>query len=183
MEIDTHIGCAMSGLVADARTMIEHARTETQYHRFTYNEPMGVESCTQAVCDLALRFGEGDEDEDDSTSSAGGMSRPFGVALLIAGVDEKGPSLYHTDPSGTYVKYEAKAIGAGSEGAQTTLQEEYHKQMTLEEAETLALTILKQVMEEKINSTNVEVASIRTNDPVFRIYNKEKLDEILARLK
>jgi 20S proteasome subunit alpha 5 len=30
MEIDTHLGCAMSGLVADARTMIEHARVETQ---------------------------------------------------------------------------------------------------------------------------------------------------------
>lgn len=54
-------------------------------------------------------------------------SRPFGVALLIAGIDEYGPSLYHTDPSGTFVRYEAKAIGAASEGAQTTLQEEYHK--------------------------------------------------------
>jgi len=46
---------------------------------------------------------------------------------LIAGIDEYGPSLYHTDPSGTFVRYEAKAIGAASEGAQTTLQEEYHK--------------------------------------------------------
>lgn len=34
---------------------------------------------------------------------------------------------WHTDPSGTYVKYEAKSIGAGSEGAQTILQEQYHK--------------------------------------------------------
>jgi len=64
MEIDEHIGCAMSGLTADARTMIEHARLETQHHRFTYNEPMTVKSCTQAVCDLALRFGEGDDEED-----------------------------------------------------------------------------------------------------------------------
>ena len=30
MEIDSHIGAAMSGLVADARTLIEHARVETQ---------------------------------------------------------------------------------------------------------------------------------------------------------
>ena len=29
-EIDTHIGVAMSGLTADARTLIEHARVETQ---------------------------------------------------------------------------------------------------------------------------------------------------------
>jgi len=43
------------------------------------------------------------------------------------------------------VRYEAKAIGAGSEGAQTQLQETYSKSMTLKEAETLALNTLKQV--------------------------------------
>jgi 20S proteasome subunit alpha 5 len=34
-------------------------------------------------------------------------------------------SRFHTDPSGTFVKYDAKAIGSGSEGAQTALQENY----------------------------------------------------------
>jgi 20S proteasome subunit alpha 5 len=58
MEIDEHIGCAMSGLTADARTMIDHARVECQGHRFNYDEPMTVQACTQAICDLALRFGE-----------------------------------------------------------------------------------------------------------------------------
>eukprot|EP01027_Heterolobosea_sp_BB2_P007421 GEZU01011049.1.p1 GENE.GEZU01011049.1~~GEZU01011049.1.p1 ORF type:complete len:245 (-),score=67.31 GEZU01011049.1:120-854(-) len=174
MEVDSHIGCAMSGLTADARTMIEHARIETQNHRFNYNEPMTVESATQAVCDLALRFGEDEEER--------GMSRPFGVALLMAGIDETGPVLYHTDPSGTFVRYDAKAIGAGSEGAQTTLQEKYYKSMTLEEAETLALTILRQVMEEKLNSTNVEIASISVANPVFHVYNKDELERVIARL-
>ena len=110
MEIDSHIGAAMSGLTADARTLIAHGRSETQQHRFNYNEAMGVEACTQSLCDLALRFGEGGEDS---------MSRPFGVALLLAGNDKKkGPCLYHTDPSGTYTEYNAKAIGSASEGAQ-----------------------------------------------------------------
>lgn len=59
MEIDAHLGCAMSGLTADARTMIDHARVTAQNHTFTYDEPIKVESVTQAVCDLALRFGEG----------------------------------------------------------------------------------------------------------------------------
>lgn len=59
MEIDRHLGCAMSGLTADARTMIDHARVTAQNHTFTYDEPIKVESATQAVCDLALRFGEG----------------------------------------------------------------------------------------------------------------------------
>jgi 20S proteasome subunit alpha 5 len=87
MEIDTHLGCAMSGLTADARTMVDHARVTAQNHAFTYDERIKVESVTQAVCDLALRFGESVHDEDAM------MSRPFGVALLIAGIDELGPQL------------------------------------------------------------------------------------------
>lgn len=89
VEIDRHIGCAMSGLQADARSMIEHARVETQNHAFNYNEKLGVESCTQSICDLALRFGEGAQGEESV------MSRPFGVALLVAGWDDdQGPQLY-----------------------------------------------------------------------------------------
>ena len=121
VEIDRHIGCAMSGLQADARSMVEHARVECQSHAFNYNEALGVESCTQAICDLALRFGEGADGEDRV------MSRPFGVALLIAGIDEEGPQLFHAEPSGTFYRYDAKAIGSGSEGAQAELQNEYHK--------------------------------------------------------
>lgn len=121
VEVDRHIGCAMSGLQADARSMVEHARVECQSHAFNYNEALGVESCTQAICDLALRFGEGADGEDRV------MSRPFGVALLIAGIDEDGPQLFHAEPSGTFYKYDAKAIGSGSEGAQAELQNEYHK--------------------------------------------------------
>lgn len=131
-EVDEHIGVAMSGLTADARTLIDHGRVETQQHRFTYNEPMPLESVTQArararhavlrwvtlhapgrlppsrervphrrslhtappsplpcpaqsLCDLALSFGE-----DEGSR---GMSRPFGVALLVAGWDSDGPQL------------------------------------------------------------------------------------------
>jgi len=87
LEIDSHIGCAMSGLNADARTMIDHARVQAQNHTFVYDEPIKVESITQAICDLALRFGEGAQGEESI------MSRPFGVALLIAGCDENGPQL------------------------------------------------------------------------------------------
>ncbi|KAJ4312105.1 proteasome component pup2 [Neodidymelliopsis sp. IMI 364377] len=175
VEIDRHIGCAMSGLQADARSMIEHARVESQNHAFNYNEPLRVESCTQAICDLALRFGEGAEGEESI------MSRPFGVALLIAGYDEDGPSLYHAEPSGTFYRYDAKAIGSGSEGAQAELQNEFHKSLTLPEAEVLTLKTLKQVMEEKLDSKNVQLASV-TKDKGFRIYTDQEMEEVVGRL-
>jgi 20S proteasome subunit alpha 5 len=211
-EIDTHIGAAMSGLVADARTLVDHARVEAQNHTFTYDEPIGVESLTQgtniscseihasqrshyfasllilldflqyiimnaAVCDLALSFGEG-QDGDSSKR----MSRPFGVALLLAGYDElEGPQLFFSDPSGTFVRYKAKAIGAGSEGAQSNLSESYSEDMTLEEAEELALGTLKQVMEEKISTENVELARV-TLGKGFHIATAEEVGVVLGRL-
>lgn len=173
-EVDKHIACAVSGLVADARTLIERARTEAAHHWFVYNEKMTIEDVTKAVSNLALAFGD-----DDMESGA--MSRPFGVALLFAGVDERGPQLYHMDPSGTYIRYEAKAIGSGSEGAQQALQEIYHKNMTLHEGCKHALSILKQVMEEKLDSTNVEMATVSIKDN-YHLFNKDEVQRIIEEI-
>lgn len=62
------------------RTLIERARVECQNHWFVYNERMTVESCAQAVSNLAIQFG--DSDDDSGTA----MSRPFGVAVMFAGL-------------------------------------------------------------------------------------------------
>merc|ERR1712093_504887 len=173
MEIDSHIGCTMSGLTADSRTLVDRARVECQNHRFTYNEPMAVESITQSLCDVALRFSEeGDGDNEDQ------LSRPFGVALLLAGMGDDGPALFHMDPSGTYVRFEAKAIGSASEGAQSALQDEYNKSLSLEEAETLVMKVLKQVMEEKLTDNNVEIAVVKAETGLFTVYDKEKLEAV-----
>ncbi|XP_074593481.1 proteasome alpha5 subunit [Brevipalpus obovatus] len=171
VEIDTHIGCACSGLMADSRTLVDRARVETQNHWFSYNEKMSVESVTQAVSNLAIQFG-------DSDSDGKAMSRPFGVAILFAGVDEDGPHLFHMDPSGTYVKCDAKAIGSGCEGAQQALQEGYSKSMSLTGALTTLLVILKQVMEEKLNSSNVEVATITSKDG-YRMFSKDEIEQAI----
>ena len=96
----------MSGLIADSRTMVDKARVEAQNYWFVYNEPMSIESVTQSVSNLALMFGE-DDDEKPMVSMRICVrvcvfatycfihiqSRPFGTALLIGGVDEKGPQL------------------------------------------------------------------------------------------
>lgn len=171
VEVDKHIGCAVSGLMADSRTLIDRARIECQNHWFIYNEKMSVESLAQAVSNLAIQFGDSDDD-------GGAMSRPFGVAILFAGCDDKGPQLFHMDPSGTFVQFEAKAIGSGSEGAQQSLQEVYHKSMTLKEALKSVLTILKQVMEEKLSSSNVEVMTM-TPGQLFHMFAKDEVEEVI----
>merc|ERR1719390_336187 len=105
------------------------------------------------------------------------MSRPFGVALLVGGVDPvDGPVLFNADPSGTFTKYQACAIGSAQEGATSMLQEQYNKDMTLKEAETLAMTVLRQVMEEKITCKNIEVATVTKDTGKFRQFSTAELE-------
>eukprot|EP01108_Squamamoeba_japonica_P003491 TRINITY_DN2834_c0_g1_i1.p1 TRINITY_DN2834_c0_g1~~TRINITY_DN2834_c0_g1_i1.p1 ORF type:complete len:282 (-),score=146.95 TRINITY_DN2834_c0_g1_i1:38-829(-) len=179
-EIDAHVGAAMSGMAADARTLIEHARVQAQSHTFTYDEPMSIEALTRATCDLALKFGEDDDDDEDEGGPQ--MSRPFGVALLFGGVDASGPKLFHADPSGTYTRYDAMAIGAGGEGALHHLEEQYNKSLTLQDATTLALETLREVMEEKIDKANIEVSVIATHDRRFRLLTEAETIDALGRL-
>ena len=175
-EVDRHLGAAISGLVSDARTLIDLARVECQNHRFTYDEPLRVESLTQALCDIAMSFGEGGGGDKRVK-----MSRPFGVSLLLAGYDaRKGPQLFHTDPSGTYVSYDAHAIGSGSEGAVTVLREKYSKAMTLEQAKALVTRVLADTMEEKLSDVNFEMVTV-TRDEGFRLIKAAELAPLIAR--
>ena len=89
VEIDRHCACAMSGIVGDARILIDHARVEAQNHHFNYAEPMDILAITQTVSDVAINFGEG-----YTGSARKPMARPYGVGLLIGGVDQNGPQLY-----------------------------------------------------------------------------------------
>lgn len=175
MEIDSHIGCVMSGLIADARILVEHARVQAQYHRFTYNEPIPVESCTLSISDLSLQFGEGRNRKKS-------LARPYGVSLLVAGVDENGPQLWQTDPSGTFVKYEAKAIGNGGEAAQSTLLEKYSRSMSLDEAKKLCVSILQNVMEEKLTNTNIDVAVVSASSGKLEVMTAEQIADIIKTL-
>merc|ERR1711957_292193 len=177
LEIDEHMGCAMSGLTADARTLIDHARVEAQAHWFTYNERMPVETNVHAISDPALDFSDSDREKKRV------MSRPFGVALLVGGIDKQdGPVLFNTDPSGRYTKYLACAIGSAQEGATSMLQEQYNKDMSLAEAETLALTVLRQVMEEKISKTSSELAVMPLDTGKFKLYTPDQMLGIIERL-
>ena len=119
IQIDTHVGCVLAGLVADARTLVDYARVECQNHRFTYNEPMSILAIAETLADLAIDFGEFEKRKQRP------MARPYGVSLLIAGIDENGPALFQTDPSGHYIEWSARAIGPATEGAQALLKENY----------------------------------------------------------
>ncbi len=110
------------------------------------------------------------------------MARPYGVSLLFGGVDERGPQLYQTDPSGTYTEWKADAIGAGQETAITELKEHYHQSMSIADAEKMILQILKNVMEDKIDKENVEIIVIPTITRKCEKRSQQHLEAIIRTL-
>ncbi|MFH1364657.1 MAG: archaeal proteasome endopeptidase complex subunit alpha [Candidatus Aenigmatarchaeota archaeon] len=117
--IDDHIAAVGSGSIADTRELVDLARVKAQVNRITYSEPISVTALTEYVC----------ERKHLVTQYAG--VRPYGVGLLIGGVDDNGPVLYETEPSGTMIQWKAQAIGREGEKAKSLLNREYKEGMDL----------------------------------------------------
>lgn len=169
-QVDEHIGAATSGLVADARRLIDYAREAAQEERFIYNAPIDVELLTRRICDLKQAY------------TQWGGARPFGAALLLVGVDDTGKRLFETDPSGAMVEWEAVAIGAKKQDAEKILEKEYDANMTLEDAAKLALKALSETSEKAITEENVNICYIDERDRKYTSLSKEELTQYIKGL-
>ncbi len=168
-QIDEQIGCATSGLVADARVLVDYARLVAQINKVTYNEKISVDLLVKKICDYKQNY-----------TQYGGV-RPFGTALLVAGVDDLGIHLFETDPSGALVSYKAGSIGAGRNTVMELFEEKYQEDMSQDEAILLGLEALQKSSEEKMDSKNIEVSVIVEGEK-FRRLNEEEIQEYIRRL-
>ena len=160
-QVDYHIGIAAAGYIPDARVQVDGARFFSQGNRMTYDESVEVATVAKHLADQAHQF-----------TQYGGV-RPNGVAMIIAGVDQKGESIYITDPSGTYVQYSAIAIGSGSDDVNTFLEKYYNKDMSLEDAASLAIAAINLKTEQKEGVNHVKMAKISTESKVFEKVSEE----------
>ncbi|MFO8050274.1 MAG: archaeal proteasome endopeptidase complex subunit alpha [Thermoplasmatota archaeon] len=158
-KIDEYLGCATSGLVADARVLVDRARIEAQINKITYEERIPVDILVKKICDFKQNY-----------TQYGGV-RPFGTALLIAGTDEKGVHLYETDPSGAMMSYKAGSIGSGRSVVMEMFEDKYKENMTQNAAIKLGLeSLLAATDESSLNTLAVEVGVVKVKEPF------EKLD-------
>ncbi|MFW6017557.1 MAG: proteasome subunit alpha, partial [Halapricum sp.] len=108
-----------------------------------------------------------------------GGARPFGVALIIAGVADGQPRLYETDPSGTPYEWKALAVGADRGDIREYLEEHYDDEMTLEEGVGLALSALASVNDDGLSPEGIGVATIAVEDERFRELDEDEKHEYL----
>ncbi|KXA95909.1 proteasome subunit alpha [candidate division MSBL1 archaeon SCGC-AAA259E19] len=168
-KIDKHIGAAASGLIADARVLIDRARVESQVNRIRYDELISVESLAKTIGDTKQMY-----------TQHGGV-RPFGTRFLIGGVGERGPHLFETDPSGVVAAYKAHAIGGGADEAIEVLEKNYEKEMDLEKSVELALRALGEVIEGELKPEKVEMAKADAETQEFLKMSDEEISEAITR--
>ncbi|MDH5665374.1 MAG: archaeal proteasome endopeptidase complex subunit alpha, partial [Nitrosopumilus sp.] len=125
-QIDDHVGVAAAGYIPDARSQVDNARFFSQSNKMIYDEPVEVETIAKHLADQCQQY----------TQYAG--VRPYGVALILGGVVNNTPQLYLTDPSGTYISYDAIAIGSGSDQVTDFLEKTYKEDLSLDDASALA---------------------------------------------
>jgi len=168
-KLDEYIGAASAGHVADARKLIDDAQTAAQRNRLRYGEPMDVRALTRAL-----------SDEIQESTQIGG-TRPFGAALLIAGVDgsksDPEPRLFETDPSGAPQEWKAVAIGNGRDELQTFLEEEWSQNLTVGDGVDVAVRALLQT-DAELNASEVCVGIVDADG--YRVRSDSDIEPILA---
>ena len=170
-KIDQHIGIAAAGYIPDARNQVDDARFFSQSSKLVYDEVVSVEPVAKHIADQCQHY----------TQYAG--ARPIGVALIIGGVDQNGNSLFLTDPSGTYVPYDAVAIGADSDKVTEFLIKNYKQQMTLEESKALAAASIMLVNEDKENNESITISEIKSDTKQFININNNDIKKIIETAK
>ncbi|HLC51769.1 MAG TPA: archaeal proteasome endopeptidase complex subunit alpha [Candidatus Nanoarchaeia archaeon] len=148
-QIDDHILATAAGIISDARVLVDRAQLRAQQHAVTYDTKIDVLSIVKEMCDL----------KQVCTQSAG--LRPFGVSMLVAGVEEDGTiRLFLTEPYGLYFQYRAAAIGEGEAEIDAILQKNYKSTLTVQEGLQLGIKAMKEYLKTDFNSERVDAAYI-----------------------
>src|SRR6056297_144699 len=165
-KADDHVGVASAGHVADARQLIDFARRQAQINRLRYGEAIGIETLTKNITDHIQQY-----------TQVGG-ARPFGVALIVGGIEDGEPRLFETDPSGTPYEWQALSIGSNRNDLRDYLEEEYEDGLATDEAVGLALDTLAESNDGELAPNGVGVATITAEDGYVEL-SAEELESIL----
>jgi len=169
-KIDEHLATASSGLVADARRLVDIARQQAQVNKLKYHEPITVTGLAKYIGDLEQLY-----------TQSGGV-RPFGISLIIGGVSDGEARIYETDPSGAIVEYKATAIGLGRDKALALFEDKYEDDLSLDDAIDLAIEGIYQATDGKVTTDSVELSVIKMEDEKYQKIEKDDVAEYVQKL-
>ena len=151
-EVDEHIAATAAGILSDARVLIDQAQILSQQNRVTYNSPIEPISVVRMIAD-----------RKQMSTQYGGV-RPYGVAIMLVGINKETNHLYTTDVTGNYTAYNANAIGENDERIKEILRKDYKENMNIDEGIKFALKIFKEVLEKNFEAGRFEVIYIKKDE-------------------
>ena len=160
-KIDDHVGAASAGHVADARQLVDFARRQGQVSQLRYGEPIDVEALTKELTDHI----------QENTQRGG--TRPYGAALLVAGIENGEPRLFAADPSGTPNEWKATVIGGSGGDIQEFLEDEWDDEISHDDGLALAVQALR-VATDELGPSEVSIATLTDDEG----YTSLSVDEI-----
>jgi len=133
MGVDRHIGACFAGLSADARHLVNRARSEAKSYRNFYHDPVPGKVLVERVAGFVQAY------------TLYGHLRPFGVSLLLGTWDQDGPQMFMIEPSGLSYGYFGTAVGKGRQAAKGELEKLKLQEMSVVEAVKEVAKIIHQV--------------------------------------
>ncbi|MEK6863438.1 MAG: archaeal proteasome endopeptidase complex subunit alpha [Nanoarchaeota archaeon] len=166
--IDSHVGATASGIISDARVLVDRAQLRAQQHTVSYDTSIDILSLVKEICDL----------KQVCTQSAG--LRPFGVSMIVGGVEEDGSiKLFLTEPYGLYFQYKAVVIGEGEEEIDAALQKRYRASLSVDEGLRFGLGLLKEYLKDEFNVDRVDAAYINATEKRFVKLTNDELKRLV----
>ncbi|GAB2218119.1 hypothetical protein Droror1_Dr00001337 [Drosera rotundifolia] len=168
-KVDDHIGVAIAGLTADGRVLSKYMRNESINYGFGYEGKLPVGRLVVQLADKA------------QVCTQRSWKRPYGVGLLVGGLDESGAHLYYNCPSGNYFEYQAFAIGSRSQAAKTYLERKFETFTAASKDELIrhAIFAIKETLQgEKLTSSTCTIAVLGVGEP-FHILNQQAIEELI----
>jgi len=167
-RIDDHIAATAAGIISDARVLVDRSQLKAQQHAVTYDSKIDIISIVKDMCDL----------KQICTQSAG--LRPFGVSMLVGGVEEDGEvKLFLTEPYGLYFQYRAAVIGEGEAELDPLLQKKYKPNMSVEEGLKMGVGLLKDFLKGDFNFDRVDAAFVKVDDKRFTKLSNDDLKRLM----
>ncbi len=166
-EVDDHLFASVAGITSDARILIERAQLQSQQHRVTYDSPVEPELIIKDIANMKQQF------------TQYGGARPFGVSLMLAGLNNQKPELFTSDTTGNYFSYHANAIGENDEKIKERLREEFKQGLTIKKGIKIALEIFEKVQEKKFDLARFELVYIESQTGKAKRIDGEGLKNFL----
>jgi proteasome alpha subunit len=167
-RIDDHIAATAAGIISDARVLVDRSQLKAQQHSVTYDSKIDILSIVKDICDL----------KQICTQSAG--LRPFGVSMLVGGVEEDGTiKLFVTEPYGLYFQYKAAVIGEGEAEVDAYLQKKWKPNMVCDDGIRLGLDAMKQFLGADFNAERVDVVYVRADKKRWTKMSDDEIRKVI----